>query len=408
MPNNRKILISAGAGAAIVIGIIFYFLLGNESKPARAPFLEPGSAEWNRSYSDSAIQMPTKQEVLKAWKEWARFPPDSRPLDEQALDQIDHGVIFSPYAQMAYPVDGKVETSQYACQLQPLTHTVTEGMQMLITLRCVRSSAIKPVGVDVPIRVINYSLKKMTPAGPVLLPASVINVGDDGQNGDAVAGDHIYTFAYRPVASDWGDMQFQARWAIPEEEQEVRTKREYERLSSFFSSPVAPARFTGTVTEEIIDGSLQLNAEVVVHKPGRYRIYGNLRNADGYIAIAKNDLKLAAGTQMIPLQFFGKILHDAEADGPYTLTGLRGYRDTFFIDADVLSGPPAEVDAYLKKMQAQLVQGQVTDAPREVMPNATKDFQTRAHDYSEFSDREWDSPEKSQRLHEIEDQGGFQ
>lgn len=278
---------------------------------------------------------------------------------------------------------------------------------MHITLRCVKNSATKPTGPDVPIRVIDFVLTKMTPNGPVRLPANVIQVGDDGQNGDAVAGDHIYTFTYTPVAGDWGDMEFQARWSIPMEEQEVKTAREYERKTAFFSSPVAPARFTGLVTEENVNGSLQLNAELVVQKPGRYRIYGNLKNSNGYIGVAKNELKLTAGTHMVPLQFFGKIFHDAEADGPYTLTGLRGYRDTFFIDADALSGSQQEVDAYIKRMQNDLAQKKITDPAREVIPNGTKDYQTRSYSYSDFSDKEWDSPEKSQRLSEIADQVGF-
>ena len=58
----------------------------------------------------------------------------------------------------------------------------------------------------------------------------------------------------------------------------------------FFSSPVAPARFTGAFREEFREGSLFIAAEVAVTKPGNYTIEANLMDArDEPVAFARAD-----------------------------------------------------------------------------------------------------------------------
>ncbi|MBI3394580.1 MAG: hypothetical protein HY042_01975 [Spirochaetia bacterium] len=398
MKHKRALFIAVGA-AVPLLALIIYFLSADTKKRPTDPFAEPGTPEFQRQAMDSGM---TPKQVLAAYKEWSRFPPNSRPLSNDQVDVIDHYVVHLPYQQMLYQEGDKPKRSEYACNLQPLTHTVTEGMQMRITLRCLKGSAEKPDGKPVPVTIQGVTLKKVLPTKNIPLPSTLVQFGDDGQNGDEKANDQTYTFVYTPSRQDWAYMEFETTFEIPDETQ-GQAPRQHFMKTGFFSSPVAPAKFSGRVTDDVENGSLVVNVEVNVSQPGRYRIYANLKGKDGYLGTAKNELKLAAGSHMVPLLFFGKLFRDREIDGPYTVTGLRGYRDTFFMDMDALQGSPEQADAYIKKMYTAVEGGQVSDPDKQVIPNWNEDYTTKEYKSTQFSEKEWDSPEKRTRMQSLED-----
>jgi hypothetical protein len=77
----------------------------------------------------------------------------------------------------------------------------------------------------------------------------------------------------------------------------------------------------GTFTEAVIEGSLIVGVGVTVDAPGRFKVIGSLYGPDGEraIAFAQQAVPLERGERSVPLEFFGKILHDAGVDGPYVL-----------------------------------------------------------------------------------------
>jgi hypothetical protein len=85
-----------------------------------------------------------------------------------------------------------------------------------------------------------------------------------------------------------------------------------------YSRPAAQP--TGRYSDALVDGSLEIRAEVQVEEAGRFHLEGTLYTRDGApLAWAQNALTLSPGAQWIPLSFFGLSLHERGADGPYVL-----------------------------------------------------------------------------------------
>jgi len=133
-----------------------------------------------------------------------------------------------------------------------------------------------------------------------------------------------------------------------------------------------PARFTGAFRDAIESGSLVIHAGVAVGTPGRYVIDCNLYDAaDHPVAWSRFKGELAAGAHDADLVFFGKVIVDGNAHGPFHIGQLRGARFAPGLDPDL-----------------------------EQMPSFTGSYATRAYPTDAFSDAEWDSPDK-QRMIEL-------
>ena len=66
---------------------------------------------------------------------------------------------------------------------------------------------------------------------------------------------------------------------------------------------------------------------VEIHIAGRFRIEANLFDAMGRpFGWARFDAPLETGRQRVELTFDGLLFHDAQAQAPFLLTQLRGYR----------------------------------------------------------------------------------
>jgi len=96
-----------------------------------------------------------------------------------------------------------------------------------------------------------------------------------------------------------------------------------------FSTPVdrVPAQLSGDFRDSVDDGSLLVEVGVDVRESGFFRFDANLYDGNGEpvaFAVFKGDLE--PGENWLPLEFFGKILRDQGATGPYSIEQIRGYR----------------------------------------------------------------------------------
>lgn len=96
-----------------------------------------------------------------------------------------------------------------------------------------------------------------------------------------------------------------------------------------FSTPVdlIPAQLSGEFRDAVQDGSLLVEVGVDVREPGFFRFDANLYDRNGKpvaFSVFKGDL--TPGENWVPFEFFGKILRDQEAMGPYSIEQVRGYR----------------------------------------------------------------------------------
>jgi hypothetical protein len=134
-----------------------------------------------------------------------------------------------------------------------------------------------------------------------------------------------------------------------------------------------PARFTGAFSDAVDAGSLVVRAGVEVTTPGHYVIDANLFDAaDQPVAWSRFKGELAAGTHDAQLVFFGKVIVDAAARGPFHLGQLRGAR-------------------YAPDEDPDLEQMQSLNRPS---------YETRPYVTDAFSDAEYDSADK-QRMIEL-------
>ena len=299
--------------------------------------------------------------------------------------------------------DGSVKNTGVECRLQPQQSNITQGESMIAVLYCQNAEKERMNS----IRIRSYTLTHSMDDRHREITTERISVNDEGKQGDERAGDGFHTFQFTPAENDWGDMVLKTEFEI-----DGRPADEIHSMSThFFSTPTAPAKFTGNFREGIRDGSLIISVEMLVESAGRYTIEGNLFKADPQIAAqteaigtetdevpvgyARADARLGRGLQWVELTYFGKVLHDQNQPGPYVLRGVRGIQDTGPVDPDRLDGTPEEVEKYLSSLHQ--------DAPdRRQLPYWTGRYVTQPYDLSEFSRAEYDSPAKRERIATIE------
>lgn len=196
------------------------------------------------------------------------------------------------------------------------------------------------------------------PAPTSLPPPVALSYRDDGQGGDAEAGDHVYTGVIDPHAlhlSRLGVYLVDVAFRAGGTDATASLTFQYTPASDI------PARFTGRVTDTVSDGSLHTVVGVDVRHPGTYIIDANLYDQAGEpLARASQRMDLDRGRQKVDLRFYGKILRDAGRPGPYVLRQLRGYH---------------------------YMAGQ--DPDREMMPPSAGEHTTAAYRLDEFTDRPW-------------------
>ncbi|HEX2689963.1 MAG TPA: hypothetical protein VHN14_25265 [Kofleriaceae bacterium] len=131
-----------------------------------------------------------------------------------------------------------------------------------------------------------------------------------------------------------------------------------------------PAQFTGVFRESLDAGSLVIHAGVEVRTPGHYVIDGNLFDAaDQPVAWSRWKGELAAGIHDADLLFFGKVIIDQKAHGPFHIGQLRGARYAPGLDPDL-----------------------------EQMRSFAGSYTTQPYPTDAFSDAEYDSAEKRRMI----------
>lgn len=325
-------------------------------------------------------------QVIEDYLDWAEYPPNSRPLLDSHADILNPKQILVSSQNLPIVENGKIVDSGYSCNFQPEYHTVTENRSMRIFLRCNKTGKMENEKLKL------ESTEIIGKAGnKTILPPS-IDGNDSGMDGDEKNGDFIYTYHFRPRISDWGDFFVTTKFRITSDpKQSVFTMTHH-----FFSSPIAPAVFTGKFDDYLTDGSLAIDFEMNVREAGRYTIEANLyTSTDEPIGYARNDKKLNSGKQTIPLLFFGKAILKKRESGPFKIQFLRGELNTDVIQEDLLTKSPQEVDRILSSIH--------DDRPKKkVVPYYEGGIETKFYELSEFSNKDYDSEEKRNRLSELQ------
>lgn len=386
MQIKRNYLIGGGLAAlAVVLAVLFFSRKSGNSAELKAKNdrrrVVSGFDDPSRELRELALnaQVPYA-DVLSDFKMWARYPQDSRPLGREDVDVLNFNKIELPYMAMPIIEDGKPKEPVHSCVLQPDAHTVYENEQLEIHLRCHENNSGKFVFVDV------KAVKLTRTAGNAIFDVPVPDVRKNDKTPVSI----VFTFKPRP--QDWGDMELAVDFVIPGEKGSFVHRQKVH----FFSSPEAPAKFTGKFHERIENGSLIISTEVNARKLGTYRIEANLVTEEGTpVAHARVDTRLSGGSQWVDLLFFGKIFRDSGLAGPYRLAALHGVQQNLPINPDDLSGPPEQVAKLLAQVE------QTEPIKRSITPWLGS-YRTEPYPLKTFSDAEYDSEFKRERIAELE------
>jgi hypothetical protein len=193
---------------------------------------------------------------------------------------------------------------------------------------------------------------------------------DDGEGGDAVAGDHVYTNRFVP--SDREELAVAAMRVRLQVDIEAGGVERLLHLD--FTYTPRPLLELVAATTGARDGGLGLSLDLEVHDPGAYQFYADVLADDGETAIGwitGHWIDLGPGRQRVDLVLFGKVLHDRGLAGPYVFANLRAVRRS----------DEREVEAWWSD-------------PRR--------FRSEAFGLDAFSPDAWDGPERREVIAAIE------
>ena len=333
------------------------------------------------------------QEALERYRRWAQYPPSSRPLHAGQYDLLNPYDAGRPaIGVISEKAEGceKTETgmkcakepkfSSVRCKLTPESAISVGKPDFKVYLYCFNST--DPKQLKLPIKDIKAKVYLKLDRKLIGSPPP-IGYGDDGNNGDVKKGDNLYTFLVRPSAKDWGPLYLETEFTVD--------GHPHVQRADWFSTPRVVGRFRTGTRDALRGGHLAVTVPVQILKEGYYKFDANLQQKEGdkeYVASASFEGRLQVGAQTVDLVFWGKIIKDRNLSGPYVVRNIRGRRDNSPVTPDMLK----------RSLESGQPLGEVhhTEPLYEYMaPGA--DHDTAMYQASDFSDKEWDSPEKQRR-----------
>ncbi len=145
-----------------------------------------------------------------------------------------------------------------------------------------------------------------------------VDLRDDGQGRDIEARDGVFTTQLTPAAEDLERWDGLIRVQIYGETSDGDRRKARTR----FYYGVPSAKLTGYYRDELVDGHLQVLAEIEVKETGEYRLEATLSGSRGLLAWAESTVPLEPGISMMPLTFWGLALREANEPGPYRLSSI--------------------------------------------------------------------------------------
>lgn len=316
-------------------------------------------AKGEEASESSAIQSKRAQrarQVLDNYKAWARYPPLSRPIDEQP-DQIHPHHVAPSHQPISRPgqklSDAKVYLSQDRLYL-------VGDEKAELRMACETSEG--PAACEI------LSSRAVVPAHfkhpQGMNPQSDINFSPGASAGAVVS---VFQPSIQGFEGYFGPIQIQIELSVEGESGRASFELMY--------TSEAPAVFTGQFREALEGGSLNIYAGLTVKQAGRYIITARADDAEGksFAYLQFND-EIAEGKQEIKFCIFGKLIRDLGARSPFRLRDIEGYL--------------LKEDAYPDRALIAGMDGTV--------------YTSQSYALRDFSDEEWQSEEKERHLKEYQ------
>lgn len=368
----KKNLIIVIAVVAVLLVVLFFVLrspgpdeFGDGTDPTGQ---ERGQERFRDRFSFPFFgesEIPTDQ-VLNDYIEYSQYPPTSRPLRRDMVDLTEPDGRFETYMPaIPFPEPGQdisempVDESDHFFLLTADRYSVIGEGEITFTLRAGDrpTDSARPV----PLRIREASIH----SGRQVQQANrVMDVEFENQDDT-----NIYRVTLKPsetnLASYHGRVMLFVDFEVGSDRAQSAIPFEY------YPENTIPASFTGQFREDVENGSLVVYAEVEVERAGFYNIDANLFDNSGEpVAYTRFKDDLTQGRHEVPLIFFGKVLRDSNARSPFQMRNLRGFR---------------------------VLYGETPD--RELIVPYQGSYETlRYNERDQFSDEEWQDPEREARI----------
>jgi hypothetical protein len=241
-----------------------------------------------------------------------RFPDDSHTLDPGQTDLLE------PNRRYEGP-SGIRQRDRTVEQEDGLTVVFTGDRFRLVGDESLAVSlTVRRGETAVPVRVVSAVAREMHPVTRQPL-------GVDAPFELADPGTHTLVGSFAPARTPLAGFE---GWVHLEVEYDFGgTQNGFSTLEVFVQpAGTEPARFTGRVREQMIDGTLWFYLEIDVRQAGAYVFDANVFDAAGEpVAFMRARQELGQGLGEVPMRLFGRVVHEKGVDGPFTLRDLRGY-----------------------------------------------------------------------------------
>lgn len=359
----------------------------------------------SRAQSQPSLNDASPQGSLSIYKDYTKYPPDSRPLNTSNWD------LLHPWL---------TETSS----LPMIPTKVARQMDSLRTAGLPPDEAWRSVALP-PLPRYQFEMNKTILAGTqdelkarlTVTPAPGSNaplrihitqselIGDEAFGSPHLgavpftcnAGEPICTFQWKAPSAQtkyWGTLELTVTIAVE------NTADDFVIRQPFYSSPNVAGKFTGQFQERIDNGSLVIEAGVQVQKRMACFVSANLFSADKEIPTHHAERRMIVDPSMktIAFIFFGKIFRDSGHEGAFLLQDLKA-------QCENLAYPPEWfMDSAAHQVELQAFQNNppATREPTRIyfaFNNFT--YTTRRYAGATFSSQEWQSPESARKLNAL-------
>lgn len=409
MKRQTRYLLGGAATAVAALLAVTVLLLRNDTVPGQASGhlaleqdirdrqfsagQESGTAAFGPGSGQDWSDPDTAEQRLEQYIAYAKYPDYSRPLRPGDTDLQDP---YRPAGTKRPLFPAKCDENEdclrafenwdYHCTLIPESVMAIRQQDFGVSAECRNERTGEPV--DLSGFQLNVILERNTNEGTrdIRRPGPIF-FADDGTNGDLRAGDGIYRIVVRLGPDDWGWMRLNMEGevdGIPTESSDAM----------WFSTPHRVAEFQAGVFDSERQGNLIVEVPVQIYKAGYYQFDANLLQVgeDRWpIANTYVNLQLSAGRHVVKFEFFGKVIRDRGLDGPYIVTMIRGRRNNTPVT-------PHDLRSALLENRLPKPRPEVATQPRfEYIPIAP-DYETGFYHHGDFSDAEWVSEKKSERI----------
>ena len=274
-----------------------------------------GEAQRQAQRAQWLARLERAREALTAYQQAARYPHESRPVDEHP-DQVRP---FEPIVEeRPLRVPGGTPSQGMKLRTSQQRVFVSGNDVSLVTLTLQDDQ-----GRVLPLRVNRAVLRELTPPGSTArTPQLAMDVNDAGRAGDVAAGDGVFSLLVQPAAQGFDTFAGVVR---------LELALEYGGQPGFIYfdhvySPEQAARWLPGVRDEVVAGALEFGLEAEVLIPGRYVVSARVDDASGQpFAITTFNQEIGRGVQAIKLPVFGKLIRDRAPPMPLRLRDVEAF-----------------------------------------------------------------------------------